>query len=147
MDVVGSKDIECRFPSLVGDTVSNFRSNHHLDAVHVVKHYIVKRYLKCVFVNDVEVDLILRANLEPDIVFSKVDKTPYLNDFLNVPLPLLCFLVLIVFEDCDIAGCPCYQELVENNEHLPEVLVCNLLYSILGLIMDIDSESMPLSVK
>ena len=55
------------------------------------------------FVNDVEVDLILRANLEPDIVFSKVDKTPYLNYFLNVPLPLLCFLVLIVFEDCDIA--------------------------------------------
>ena len=147
MDVVGSKDIEGRFPCLVSDTVSNLGSNHHLDAVHVVKHYIVKRYFKCVFVNYVKVDLILRANLEPDIVFSKVDKASYLNNFLNVPLPLLCFLVKIVFEDCDIAWCPRYQELIEHNEHLPEVLVCDLLYSVLGRIMSLDSKSMPLSVK
>ena len=119
MDVVGSKNVEITISCLVSYAIPNFGPNHHLDAVHVVVHDIVKRYFQSLFVDNEEVDFLLCADLEPYISPHEVNKASNFKSFLNYPLPFLGVLIFSVFENSDIARGPSYEKLIEHQIHLP----------------------------
>jgi hypothetical protein len=56
---------------LIGDTVFDFRTEHHLIAAHEVSHHILKSGLECFWVNEIEVDLIVSGNLDSLVAFDK----------------------------------------------------------------------------
>ena len=72
VNILRSKDIEAALVGLVSHTVPHFGPDHHLQAVHVVTHDILQLWLKSLLVDQVEINMVLCADLNTDISLDVV---------------------------------------------------------------------------
>ena len=80
MHVLTLVDIETALIRFVGDGETYLGTYHHLVAAHVVVHYVFQGRLKSFWVNQVEVDLRGRCDLDPDVATDEVDETADFQD-------------------------------------------------------------------
>jgi hypothetical protein len=78
---------------LVGDSILYLGAKHHLRAVHVVEHHIVKSWFKGLLVNEVEVNLLVCCDLDSHIPFDVVYGTSLSDRVILLPLPLISDVV------------------------------------------------------
>lgn len=121
MKILPPINLETLLVSLVGNTVSDFWSKHHLGTVHVVIHHIFKDWLKSFLVDEIEEDLFIGCNLNPDISFDIVDEASSFNNFVLLPLHGLSVIIPYLFEEKDVTGASGNQCLVVNQVHLSKV--------------------------
>ena len=81
--------------SLVGYTISDSGTKHHLVTSHEVEHDILEGWLECLWVNQIEVNLIISSNLDPFVSFDEVDEASHVD--LVVLFPLLGHILVLVF--------------------------------------------------
>lgn len=70
-------DIKTLLIGFVSYTISDFGTEHHLITVHVVRHNIFQYGFEGVFVDQIEVDFVVRGNLNSDIALDIIDKTTH----------------------------------------------------------------------
>ena len=87
MNELSSIDVKASLIGLICDTIPYFRSKHHLVAIHVVKHYVFKRWLEGFFVNKIKVYLKICRNLDSNISLDIEYETPNVRDHV-IHLPL-----------------------------------------------------------
>jgi len=63
----------------VGDSKLDFASKQQVCAVHEVCHHVLKHWLECFRVNDIEENLLGSCNLKPLISFYIIDRALFLN--------------------------------------------------------------------
>ena len=78
MVVLPGIDLESWLVSFVSNTVSYSGAEHHLGALHEVEHHVFKSGFECLFVDQVEVDLVISRNLDPNIAADKIDLATHL---------------------------------------------------------------------
>ena len=93
--ILSSVDDERFLVGLVSDTVSNLGTKHHLRAVHVVIHNILKLWHESLLVNEVEVDLVIGSDLDSDISLDIVNETSRVNFLVQLPFTSLSNLILL----------------------------------------------------
>ena len=82
-------DIEWFLIGLVSDTISDFRTKHHLVAAHEIVYNIFQLWLKCTGIDQINKDFLVRAYLDTLVSFDEVDKASnvegpvYLPSFLK----------------------------------------------------------------
>jgi len=136
--------------SLIGNTISDSGTEHHLVAAHEVEHDILEGWLESLWVNQIEVHLIVSGNLDPFVSFNEVDEASHID--LVVLLPLLGYILVLVFflddlEKHNFTRGSCNECFVVEKIHLTEVHVSHLL-ELDGLsIISINGESLALSVE
>ena len=67
---------------ILGDAESLGGAEHHLGALHVVVHYILKSWLKCLLVDEVEVNFFICDNLDSLVSLDEVDLTSHVVELL-----------------------------------------------------------------
>jgi hypothetical protein len=76
MHVLPLVNIEASFVVFVGDSVSDSSTEHALSALHVIVHYVLHFGLKRLFIDQIEVNVVLGGDLDSDVTFDKVNETP-----------------------------------------------------------------------
>jgi hypothetical protein len=123
-----------------------------LVAAHEVEHDVFQSRLECLWVNEVEVDLIISCNLYTLVSFDKVDKTSHVKLVVLLPENVgLGGVVLVLFfnnfEKHDLTGRSGDKSFVINKIHLSEILISHLLKLGLLSVITTDDESLTLSVE
>lgn len=150
MHELSSVDSKGFLVSLVGNTISDSGTEHHLVAAHEVEHDVLEGWLESLWVNQIEVHLIIGGDLDPFVSFDEVDEASHVD--LVVLLPLLGHILVLVFflddlEKHNFTGGSGNKCLVVKKIHLTEVHVSHLL-ELDGLgVISIDCESLALSVE
>ena len=73
MKILSTVDDERSLVDLVGDSILHLGSEHHLGAVHIIEHHIIKFWFKSVLVDEIEVNLLICCDLDTDITFDVID--------------------------------------------------------------------------
>lgn len=150
MHELSSVDSKGFLVSLVSNTISDSGTKHHLVAAHEVEHDVLKGWLECLWINQIEIHLIVGGNLNPFVSFDEVDEASHVD--LVVLLPLLGHILVLVFflddlEKHNFTRGSSDECLIIEKIHLTEVHICHLL-ELDGLsIISINSESLALSVE
>lgn len=97
MKVLGTEDVEGLLAVLVGDTVLDFGTDHHLHTVHEIVHDVVQGRHERSLVDQVKIDLVICRNLNPNIAPDKVKETSDWQGVVKIP-HLFTFLSLFHFE-------------------------------------------------
>jgi hypothetical protein len=90
--------IEAPLVVLVSNSIPDFLAKHALGAFHIIVHKIFQFWLKSVFVNQVEVNVLLCSYLNPDVAFDEVYETLYVKGVVLVPRTGLCHFVVYLLE-------------------------------------------------
>ena len=101
-------DIKRLFISLVGDSVLDLGAKHHLRAVHEVVHHVFQLWHQGFPVNDVEVDLSIRRDLDSNVTLDVVDETSEVNLVVEHPLFLIDQGIIDHLEEKNLAAAPHY---------------------------------------
>lgn len=89
MIVTSSVDSEIFLTSLVADSESYSTPEHHLRAFHKVIHTVLQCWHKCFLINHIEVDHLIRNDLDSNVASDKVDLTSHFINFVVLG-PLVC---------------------------------------------------------
>lgn len=91
--MLSSVDQETGLVRFVRDAVLYFRSKHHLRALHEIVHYIFKFRHASIFIDQVEVYLLVGSNLDPYVATDE----KYLTSVLHfvVLIPFACFFIYL----------------------------------------------------
>lgn len=152
MNELSSVDRESLLVCLVSDSIPHFRTEHHLVATHEVEHYVFQLWLESLWVNQVEVDLVVGSNLDSLVAFDKVDETSDVQLVVLLPelvddVGVVFILLFYDFEKHDLAGRSGDEGLVVDEEHLTKVLVSHLFeFGLLGVVTG-DHEGLTLSIE
>lgn len=84
--------------SFIRNTVSYSGAEHHLRALHEIVHNVFKSWFECLFVDEVEVNLVISCNLDPNITADKVYLTAHLLELVILG-PFASFLVYFEKQD------------------------------------------------
>ena len=101
MDVFSPENLEGALSVFVGDAVFDCRPYHHLDAVHIIIHDIIKCWHESVAVNQIKVYLGIRRNLNSDVSLDVVKESSNGQSMVLNP-NFLTFLSNFPFEKNDI---------------------------------------------
>ena len=77
MEILSCVDLEARLVTLVCDAISYSSTKHHDRALHVIVHNIFKCWLKCLLVDQEEVNLLVSNHLDSDVSSYEVDLTSH----------------------------------------------------------------------
>lgn len=152
VDELSSVDGERFLVGLVSDTVSDSRTEHHLVAPHEVEHDVLQSWLEGLWIDEIEVDLVVSGNLDTLVSLDEVDETSDIKLVILLPeLVDLVWVVLILlfddFEKHDLTGRPGDESFVVNEIHLSEILIGHLLELCLLSIITTNDEGFSLSVE
>lgn len=98
MQILSLVNLELRFHCFIGYCVFDSGPKHHLGAVHVVVHNILKRGDKSLFVDQEEVDMGICGHLNPHIPFDEVNLPSHFGKPM-VLLPLTNVLFIFLKKD------------------------------------------------
>jgi hypothetical protein len=73
MEILPHVDLESGLVGLERNTVSYSGAKHHLGALHKVIHTILKSWHECLLVDQIEIDSVVRSNLDPNVTFDEID--------------------------------------------------------------------------
>jgi len=153
MLVLSSINIKAALIRLESYTISHFWAKHHLAAVHEVEHYVFQFGLKRFFINEIEINLIIRGNLDSNISFDVVDKTSnvnvvVLNPFLhNSFFFFKNFLVYFLFKKQNFTGTPGNQCWVIHQVHLTEVHFCHSFKGVIFRVFCVNLKGVALAIE
>ena len=153
MRILPSIDGKTPLVGLVSDTVLHFRAEHHLSAVHVVEHDVLKDRLQMLFgvfiilLDQVEVDELVSGDLDPDVSLNIVDEPSSLNLIILFPLSGLRLLVELKFEEEDVTGASGDQRLIINQVHLPKIHLSHSVEDVILSVLALHDEGVALSVE
>jgi hypothetical protein len=105
-------DIKRLLVGLVSDAVLHSFAEHHLRAVHEVKHHIFKRWLKSCLVNFVKVDGCISGDLNPRVAFDVEDESSLVDRVVPLPLTIASEFVKHQFEEKNLRAAPDHEGLV-----------------------------------
>jgi hypothetical protein len=104
MHISSTINVETFLVCFVGYTVSDFATKHHLITSHEIKHNIFQFWHECFFVDFVEINLIIRSDLNSYITFNIVNEPSNLFLMVLDPLSLISLIILFNFKEQDVAG-------------------------------------------
>lgn len=135
MFVLSSVDYKGFLIGLVSNTVSNFGAKHHLWAVHVIVHDILKGWLESFLVNKIKIDLVITSNLDSNISFNIINEASWVD--LLVQFPFTSFSDLIGFnsEEENLTWASANESIVVNEVHLTEISISHPVIDIIGIIV------------
>ena len=85
---------------LISDAVFDFGAKHHLIAIHEVEHHILKFWLKSYWVNQVEIYLVIRGNLNSLVAFDEEHESSDVENTIFMPkLDGWVIFVVLDFEE------------------------------------------------
>lgn len=130
--------------SLENYTRSNLWTEHHLRAVHVVIHHVLKSWLASFFVDYEKVNLFVSGDLDSNVSLDEINLTSHVwKSVIFSPESSL----LINFEEKDGARGPDNESLLKQEVHGPHVIEWQLLKLALGRALSVDGEALPLPVE
>ena len=88
MVVLAGENLESGLVFLVGDAEKDSGAKHELRAFQKVEHNVFQLRLHCLLVNQVEVDLIFRCDLNSYVALDEVDLTSERQAVILCPLSL-----------------------------------------------------------
>lgn len=119
-------------------------------ASHEVEHDVFEGWLECLWVNQIEVHLVVGGHLDPFVALNEVDEASHVNLVVLLPLfgnILVLVLLLDDLEEYYLTGRPSNECLVVEQVHLSKVHVGHLLELHLLGIIAVDGEGLSLSVE
>mmetsp|Transcript_2923 Transcript_2923/g.4510 ORF Transcript_2923/g.4510 Transcript_2923/m.4510 type:complete len:210 (+) Transcript_2923:3004-3633(+) len=140
-------NVEAPLVHLVRDTVANLGPEHHLVAAHKVLHNVIEDGLQSVFIDHIEVNLLISYYLDTDVPTNIVNETAQLDRVIEDPLPLLSVFVLHDFEEEDVSRAPSDQSIVVNKVHLPQIHVGHFIEDEVARIVGVYDERLALPVE
>ena len=148
-------DIKAALVGFESDAVFYFAAKHHLRAVHEIEHHVLQYWLQGFSVYHVKVDALICGNLDPDVTFDVVDEPSLVQCMVNFPVPSFQKVIICQLEKKNLARAPDDKSFAIDQEHLPKILVINLLKEILSFIFVApvlngkhgDSEALSLPIK
>ena len=99
MHVFAPVDIEAFLILLVRDAIPNLASKHHLIAAHVVVHDVLELWHKGLFVNQVEVNILIGGDLNSYVSFDEVNETTLIYCVIEGPLGFIVIVALDLLEE------------------------------------------------
>ena len=72
MVVLSGVYLESWLISFISNAVSYFGTKHHLGTLHEIEHHVLKFGLKRLFVDEIEVNLFISRNLNPNIAADEI---------------------------------------------------------------------------
>ena len=147
MHKLSSVNVKRPLISFVCYTIPNFLSKHHLIASHIIGHYIFKFRHKGILIDDVKVNIFFSSNLNSDITFDVINKSPNMNSVKTFPAFSLCHFIHYLLEEIDCSRTSNYQAFTSEHNHLTKIFINNLLHSELIWCLRTDEEALTLSVE
>jgi hypothetical protein len=147
VDVLGLEDRERFLTWLVGDTISDPGTDHHLDTFHVVAHHVLEIGHQGLLVYQVEVNLLIGTDLDPDVAANEVEEAPLVNLGVEFPFALPCLVILDDSEEADLGGGTRRQRLVVDEIHVTELHLRHLVHRILFWVVWLDDKGVTLPVE
>ena len=148
VDVAPSVHIKGLLVGLVRDAVLDSRAEHHLVAAHEVEHHVFELGLESLQIDQVEVDVVVRRDLDSNVTLDVKDEA---SDVEGVILhPFLVLWIVFVRHDLEeqhCAGATSDQRLVVEQVHLAEIFVGHLLDFEVRWVACFNRESLSLSVE
>ena len=98
MSVLSCVNYETCLIHLVGDTVLDLATKHHLIAFHEIVHAVFQNWHMVFLPNLVEVYLLIRSDLDSHITSDIIDKTPDAYGMIEGPRQPVSYTILLNFE-------------------------------------------------
>ena len=98
MNKFSSVDNECFLISFVGDTISYSWAKHHLIAPHEIGHYVLQSRLECLWINQIEVNLVISCYLDSFVSFYEKYEASCLNFIVLFPFFNNDFVLIFLLE-------------------------------------------------
>ena len=150
MHELSSIDGEGLLIGFVSDTISDPGTKHHLVASHEIEHDVLESWLESLWVNQIEVYLVISGHLDPFVTFDEVDEASHVNLVVLFPFLGDILVLVLLFDDLEkhnFTGGSGDQSLVVEKIHLTKIHVGHLL-ELDGLsVISIHCESLALSVE
>lgn len=158
MLVLSSVDVKRALVRFVGDAIPDSASKHHLRTAHEIEHYIFKNWLKSLWINQEEVNVLVCGDLNSLIALDKVQKSSDVKSLVVNPCGLLGEIIDHNLEEQDLTTASCYQCSVVYQKHGSQIPVMDFLKGVRQFIvpelvhgvfniLHWDSEALALSVK
>ena len=118
MDHLAADKIEIFLPFLECNTIHRFRSNDHHTALNEVEHHIYQFWHVSVFINLIEIDIVIFNNLKLAVLCVTRNKTPSFKSAIIVPFQHVCIQVVLEFEKLNCSRAAGDQDLASKHEHV-----------------------------
>ena len=112
---------------LVGDAVPYSFAKHGLVAAHIIIHNIFKIGHKCLPIDKIKVNQLIRGNLNTDVTFDVIDEAPHFQSMIEFPTFNFGHFVDHLLEEVNSVRTSDNQSFAAKHYHLTEVFVNNLL--------------------
>ena len=147
MHVSSLVDVKALLIWFIGDSISDSFTEHALSTFHIIVHNIFQIGLKSLLVDEVEINVLLRGYLDPDVSFDEVDQTS--GSYLIILDPTACFshFVVNLFKEEDFAWRSDDQGFAVDKNHLAKFFIYHLFESVTGHIIRVNGENLSLSVE
>jgi len=99
MLIFPSVEVKAPFIKLKRNAVPHFTSKHHLIATHVIHHNVLQLWHQSVFINKVEVNIVIGCNLNSNVTFDVINKSSFINCVIELPRKLFCHFVFSLLEE------------------------------------------------
>jgi len=98
VDELSSVNSESFLVGLVSDTVFHFGSEHHLVASHKVEHDVFQSRLERLWINQIEIDLVVSCHLDTFVSFDEVNETSDIKLVVLLPeFVHFCWIIFVLF--------------------------------------------------
>lgn len=144
MVVLSCVNLESGLVGLVSDSEPNSGSKHHLGALHVVIHHVLKSWLEGLFVNKIEVNSVISDDLDSYVSSYKVDLSSHVVELLVLG-PETCLFVN--FEEENGARRSHDQGLVKKQVHVAKIGISYLLKSARLGVQGVGSQAVALAIE
>lgn len=104
MFVLSPPDVERFLVCLVGDTVFDLTSKHHVSTLHKVVNHILQRWLKGNRIYQINKYLLIRCNLNTFITLDEVNETSMIQTIVHYPGFLQCEWICLLLEKENLTG-------------------------------------------
>lgn len=141
--------VEALLASPVGYSVFDSRPKHHLTTIHEIEHDIFQFWLVGNWIYQVEINPVIRSDLNADVSFDIVDLASNIQLMKLHPFQFFWLLRIISlpFEKQHRARAPRDQCPVVDQIHIPQVLLRDLLQLVFPHISRVDVQSLSLPIK
>ena len=137
-------DTESFLTGLKHNAGSDLGTEHHLGAIHIVVHDILKSWLTCVLVDHEEVDFLVSSDLDSNIALDEIDFSAHIFESV-VFYPEPCFFIDL--EEENVARRPNNESFLKEQVHRAHVIKGQLFELALSRVGNIDGEALTLPIE
>jgi hypothetical protein len=132
----------------VSHAILHFCAEHHLAALHEVRHHVFELRQQGLLVHQVKVYFLFVCYLNPDVAFNEVHRVTFLiQRVVLLPFPEIYIFIVHLFEEQHNLATLGDQDLVFKQVSLPEVSLSDLLHRVLCDVLAVYVEHLALSIN